>query len=115
MQLFPFQHRNFFSRLSSYQLAGLTNVINKTSRSISTVSNYPPRCERRIIILQRRRNSQRDKKLPKQFEAVKKEMCKIFKHNNLHITIEVDKKVMVFIDLTLDMRTETPQQYNINE
>ena len=31
-------------------------------------------------------------KTPKQVKAIKKEMCKIFKHNNLQITIEANKK-----------------------
>ena len=33
-------------------------------------------------------------------EAVKKEMCKIFKKHNLQITIEANKKVVDFLDLT---------------
>ena len=44
-------------------------------------------------------------KTPKQVEAVKKEMCKIFKKHNLQITIEANKKVVDFLDLTLDLRT----------
>ena len=32
-------------------------------------------------------------------------MCKIFKHNSLQITIEADKKVVDFLDITLDLRT----------
>ena len=31
-------------------------------------------------------------KSPKQVEAIKKEMCKIFKNNSLQITIEANKK-----------------------
>ena len=43
-------------------------------------------------------------KTPKQVEAIKKEMCKIYKHNNLQITIEANKKVVDFLDITLDLR-----------
>ena len=46
-------------------------------------------------------------KTPKQVEAIKKkEMCKIFKRNILQITIEANKKVVDFLDITLDLRTE---------
>ena len=45
-------------------------------------------------------------KTPKQVEAIKKEMCKIFKHNSLQITIEANKKVVDFLDITLDLRAE---------
>ena len=39
-------------------------------------------------------------KTPKQVEAVRKEMCKIFKYHNLQITIEANKKVVDFVDQT---------------
>ena len=32
-------------------------------------------------------------------------MCKIFEHNSLQITIEANKKVVDFLDVTLDLRT----------
>ena len=39
-------------------------------------------------------------------------MCKIFKHNNLQITIEANlKKVVNFPDITLDLRTSIYQPY----
>ena len=50
-------------------------------------------------------------KRPKQVEAVKKEMCKIFKKHNLQITIEAKKKVVDFLDLTLDSRTGVYKPY----
>ena len=50
-------------------------------------------------------------KTPKQVEAVKKEMCKIFKKHNLQITIEADKTVVDFLDLTLDLRTGVYKPY----
>ena len=45
------------------------------------------------------------RKSPKQVEAIKKEMCKIFKHNSLQITIEANKNVVDSVDITLDLRT----------
>ena len=45
---------------------------------------------------------------PKQVEAIKKEMCKIFKRNSLQITIE---KVVDFLDITLDLRIEIYKPY----
>ena len=43
-------------------------------------------------------------KMPVQVEAIKKkEMCKIFEHINLQI--EANKKVVDFLDITLDLRT----------
>ena len=50
-------------------------------------------------------------KTPKQVEAIKKEMCKIFKRNSLQITIEANKKVVNFLDITLDLRTEIYKPY----
>ena len=50
-------------------------------------------------------------KSPKQVEAIKKEMCKIFKHNSLEITIEANKKVVDFLDITLDLRTAIYKPY----
>ena len=50
-------------------------------------------------------------KTPKQVEAIKKEMCKIFKKHNLQITIEANKKVVDFLDLTLDLRTGVYKPY----
>ena len=41
-------------------------------------------------------------KTPKQVEAIKKEMCKVFKKNSLQITIEANKKVVDFQDITLN-------------
>ena len=50
-------------------------------------------------------------KTPKQVEAIKKEMCKVFKRNSLQITIEANKKVVDFLDITLDLRTEINKPY----
>ena len=38
-------------------------------------------------------------------------MCKIFKHNSLPITIEANKKVADFLDITLDLRTALCKLY----
>ena len=44
---------------------------------------------------------------PQYKERMKKEICKIFKQNDLNITIEANKKKNVdFLDITLDLRTE---------
>ena len=38
-------------------------------------------------------------------------MCKIFKRNSLQITIEANKKVVDFLDITLDLSTEIYKPY----
>ena len=42
---------------------------------------------------------------PRQAELIKKEVCKIFKQQNLSITIEVNLKVVNFLDVTLDLNS----------
>ena len=46
-------------------------------------------------------------KTPKQTEKIKKEICRIFKENGLAITIEANKKVVDFLDITLELNTGT--------
>ena len=46
------------------------------------------------------------KQTPREIERVKKEICKIFAKNDLRITIEANKKVVNFLDVTLDLSTE---------
>ena len=46
-------------------------------------------------------------KTPRQTELIKKEICKIFKKNGLSITIEANKKVVDFLDITLNLNTGT--------
>ena len=41
-----------------------------------------------------------------------KEMCKISKQISLQITIEANKKVVDFLDITLDLRTSNYKPYN---
>ena len=42
---------------------------------------------------------------PREVERAKKEICQIFARNNLKITIEANKKVVNFLDVTLDLNT----------
>ena len=70
--------------------------------TIPVLPTDPPRCERRIVL---RRWTRHPHKMPKQVEAVKTKMGKIFKYHNLHITIQANKKVMDFLDPILDLRT----------
>ena len=51
------------------------------------------------------------RKSPKQVEAIKKEMCKIFKHNSLQITIEANKNVVDSLDITSDLKTAIYKPY----
>ena len=40
---------------------------------------------------------------PKQIEQTKQEICKVFKANNLSITIEANQKIVNSLDVTLDL------------
>lgn len=44
-------------------------------------------------------------------KKTKKELCTIFKQNGLNITIEVNKKCVDFLDVTLDLRTGLHKPY----
>ena len=44
-------------------------------------------------------------KTARETENIKKEICKIFKENKLNITIEANKKIIDFLDITMDLRT----------
>ena len=37
---------------------------------------------------------------PQKIEKIKKEICKVFAKNNLRITVEANKKVVNFLDVT---------------
>ncbi|KAK3739663.1 hypothetical protein QZH41_014203 [Actinostola sp. cb2023] len=50
-------------------------------------------------------------KTPKEIEKMKKEICKVFADNDLRITIEANKKVVNFLDVTLDLNTEKYKPY----
>ena len=41
----------------------------------------------------------------------KKKLCKIFKDNNLRIAVEANKKVIDFLDITLDLHTGSYKPY----
>ena len=49
---------------------------------------------------------------PQKIEKVKKEICRIFANNNLRITIEANKKIVNFLDVTLDLTTERFKPYS---
>ena len=42
---------------------------------------------------------------PRQLDIIKKKLCKIFKDNELSITIQANLKVVNFLDLTLDLNS----------
>ena len=42
-------------------------------------------------------------KTPKKFEKIRKELCKIFRENDLKITMEANKTIVNFLDITLDL------------
>ncbi|KAJ8033340.1 hypothetical protein HOLleu_23545 [Holothuria leucospilota] len=50
-------------------------------------------------------------KTPRQTEFFKKEICRIFKENNLKITIEANLKTVNFLDISMDLRKESYQPY----
>ena len=47
----------------------------------------------------------------RQTENLKKEICKVFKENKLSITIEVNHKVVNFLDITLDLNSGLYKPY----
>ena len=49
---------------------------------------------------------------PSKIEKVKKEICKIFAKNGLRVTIEANKKVVNFLDVTLDLTTGKFKPYS---
>ena len=50
-------------------------------------------------------------KTPFETENIKKEICKIFKENNLNITIEANKKIIDFLDITMNLKTGEHKPY----
>ena len=48
---------------------------------------------------------------PQRLERVKKQICKLFKDNGLRITIDASKKIVNFLDVTLDLNKGTHQPY----
>ena len=49
---------------------------------------------------------------PQKIEKIKKEICKVFAKNSLRITVEANKKVVNFLDVTLDLTTEKYKPYS---
>ena len=49
---------------------------------------------------------------PQQIERIKKEICKVFSSNHLKITIEANKKIVNFLDVTLDLQKKTYEPYS---
>lgn len=48
---------------------------------------------------------------PRRAECIKKDLCAIFRHHGLKITIETNKKVVNFLDVTLDLTKGTYRPY----
>ena len=48
---------------------------------------------------------------PREAEKMKKNICKIFHDNDLRVTIEVNKKVVNFLDVTLDLNSGQHMPY----
>ena len=48
---------------------------------------------------------------PRDTENIKKEICRIFNRNGLRITIEANKKIITFLDVTFDLNNSTYQPY----
>ena len=48
---------------------------------------------------------------PREVEMMKKKLCKIFRENELRITVETNKTVVDFLDITLNLRTVAYKQY----
>ena len=51
-------------------------------------------------------------KTPLETEKIKKEICRIFHANNLKITIEANKKVVDYLDISLDLNTGLYKPYS---
>ena len=49
---------------------------------------------------------------PQKIEKIKKEICKVFAKNNLRIRVEANKKIVNFLDVTLDLTTEKYKPYS---
>lgn len=45
------------------------------------------------------------KETPQKIEKIKKEICRVFRENDLKVTIEANKATVNFLDVTLDLRT----------
>ena len=50
-------------------------------------------------------------KPPNEVEKIKKDICKIFRENNLHITVEANKTITDYLDVTFDLECDTYQPF----
>ena len=48
---------------------------------------------------------------PKEIEGIKKDICKVFRNNGLKITIEANKKIVNFLDVTLNLDKGSYEPY----
>ena len=51
------------------------------------------------------------KATPREIEITKKDLCSIFKNHGLKITIEANKKIVDFLDVTLNLSTQKYQPF----
>lgn len=51
------------------------------------------------------------KETPKEIDRIKKDICKTFQENDLRITIEANKKIINFLDVTLDLNSGQHMPY----
>ena len=51
-------------------------------------------------------------KQPQKVEAMKKDICSIFKRNGLRITITANKKIVNFLDVTLNLNSGEHMVFN---
>ena len=49
---------------------------------------------------------------PRQIERIKKDICNVFSDNGLKITIEVNKKIINFLDVTLNLNNGSYEPYS---
>ena len=50
-------------------------------------------------------------KSPQCLEKIKKQICKVFKDNGLKISIDANKKIVNYLDVTLDLKKRTHEPY----
>ena len=48
---------------------------------------------------------------PREIEIIKKDLCSIFNNHGLKITIEANKKIVDFLDVTLNLSTQKYQPF----
>ena len=48
---------------------------------------------------------------PREAEMTKRRLCRMFKENDLKISVEANKKVADFLDITLDLSTGSYKPY----